>query len=287
MSKKEQKYIGEGEEEPSMSFLDHLEALRWHLIRSLIAILVFAVLGFVFKSILFDIIILGPKKEDFFTYQMLCKLSVYLHGLMPDLINEDTICLGQGMPELQNFKMSGQFMTHMVVSIIAGFVCAFPYILWEVWRFVAPGLHSHERKYAGGIVIYCSLLFFCGVLFGYYVIAPLSVNFFLFYKVSESVQNIPNLSDYISMVTQIVVGCALLFELPVIIYFLSKLGIVTPSFLKKYRKHAVVVCLILSAIITPPDFISQLIVCVPLMLLYELGIYIAKIVTKKQEAAFK
>ena len=171
--------------------------------------------------------------------------------------------------------MAGQFTSHIMVSMIAGVIVAFPYILWEMWRFIKPGLEEGESKYARGIVFWASLLFLTGVLFGYYVIAPLSVNFFFTYSISNEVQTLPTLSTYVSTVTGVVLAAGVVFELPLIVYFLSKVGMLTPSLLKKYRKHFVVVALILSAIITPPDIFSQILVTIPLMFLYEISIRIS------------
>lgn len=264
-----------------MSFLDHLEVLRWHLIRSVIAIVVTGFWAFFNKRIIFDVIIFGPKKASFITYRWLCDLSVILNSWMPSLIDKGTLCMGQDFPKLQNLEMSGQFMTHMMVSIVAGFIIAFPYIIWEFWRFIKPALSAKEKKYSAGFIFFTSFLFLTGVLFSYFIISPLSINFFLTYQVSEEVINIPQLSSYISILVTLTLGCGLVFELPLLMYFLGKIGIVNAAFLKKYRKHAIVICLIVAAIITPPDVFSQILVTGPLILLYEISIYVVKMVEPK------
>ncbi|MCO6500220.1 MAG: twin-arginine translocase subunit TatC [Vicingus serpentipes] len=257
-----------------MSFLDHLEVLRWHLVRSSIAILVFMVLAFSFKSILFDKIILAQKNADFWTYRMLCQFSEWLG-------KGDLMCMDDIHFSLINITMSGQFTTHIVTSMIAGIILAFPYILFEVWRFIQPALQKSERKYARALVFSGSFLFALGILFGYYFISPLSVQFLGTYKVSELVENQITLTSFISTVTTITLACGLVFQLPLLVYFFTKLGFLTPEFMRKYRKHAVVVTLVLSAIITPPDISSQILLAIPLLILYEISIFVSKMVVKK------
>jgi sec-independent protein translocase protein TatC len=264
------------ESQGEMTFIQHLEVLRFHLMRSAIVVVVVSILAFVNKSFLFDTVIFGPKRSDFLTFQKLCQFSNYLTQKIPSLISDpELLCLGQNFPPLQNIDMAGQFTSHIMVSMIAGVIIAFPYILWEMWRFIKPGLEESETKYATGVVFWASVLFMSGVLFGYYVIAPLSVNFFFTYSISADVQTLPTLSTYISTVTGVVLASGIVFELPLIVYFLSKVGILSPDILKKYRKHFVVVALILSAIITPPDIFSQILVTIPLMFLYEISIRIS------------
>ncbi|MFT4754908.1 MAG: sec-independent protein translocase protein TatC [Salibacteraceae bacterium] len=259
-----------------MTFIQHLEVLRFHLMRSAIAVLVFSVLAFVNKRFLFDELIFGPKRADFFTFQKLCQLSEYLNSKIPSLFSDPTLlCIGADFPALQNIDMAGQFTSHIMVSMIAGLVLSFPYLLFEMWRFIKPGLEQNESKYARGIVFWASLLFMSGVLFGYYLIAPLSVNFFFTYSISDQVQTLPTLSTYVSTVTGVVLAAGIVFELPLIVYFLSKVGILSPKILREYRKHFVVVALILSAIITPPDIFSQILVTIPLIVLYEISITIS------------
>lgn len=267
--------------EEEMSFLDHLEQLRWHIIRSSVAIVVLGVVAFINKKFVFDGIILGPKNSDFLTFRFLCKASAKLNEWMPNLVGVDTLCIGQNMPKLQNINMAGQFTSHIMTSIVVGLIVAFPYVFWEIWRFISPGLKDGERNNARGAVLIVSTLFFVGVLFGYFIISPLSVNFFLTYSVSEVVQNMPTLGTYVSTVTTVVLACGFVFQLPVVVMVLTKLGIVSPLVLRKFRKHAFVGSLVLSAIITPPDIFSQFLVTLPLMVLYEISIFISGRIAKK------
>ncbi|GAB4258999.1 MAG: twin-arginine translocase subunit TatC [Vicingaceae bacterium] len=260
-------------QDKEMSFLDHLEVLRWHLVRSSIAIVIGAVAAFSYKSFVFDSIILAMRKSDFWTYRLFCKFS-HLIG------KGDDLCFNDINFDLININMSGQFTTHIIVSIIAGIIIAFPYILFELWRFIKPGLKPSETKYAKRLVASGSLLFIIGILFGYYFIAPLSVQFLGNYQVSELVKNQISLNSFISTVTTITLSTGLVFQLPLIVYFLSKLGLITPEFMKKYRRHAVVVVLIVAAILTPPDVSSQILLAIPLMILYEFSIYVSKLVVK-------
>ena len=257
-----------------MSFLEHLEVLRWHLVRSAVVILVFTIVAFIFKGFIFDDVILAQKNADFWTYELFCKLS-HLLG------RGDDLCMEEISFSLINITMSGQFTTHIVTSIIAGIILAFPYILFEIWRFITPALQKKEKKSALSLVFSGSILFMIGIVFGYYFVSPLSVQFLGNYQVSEAITNQITISSFISTVTTVTLACGLVFELPLLVYFLAKLGIMTPEFMRKYRKHAIVVTLVLSAIITPPDISSQVLLTIPLLILYEFSIYIAKVVSKK------
>jgi len=261
------------EKKDEMTFLEHLEELRWHLVRSLMAISLVGILAFVFKGIVFDTIILAPRQPEFFTNRLLCSLG--------EQLNFANLCINNTVVELKNIYMAGQFTTHILVSIIAGLVVASPYLFYELWRFMGPALYSHERKYARWAMFYCSVLFLMGVLFGYFLISPLSVHFLGNYQVSAQVGNEINLVSYITTVASVTLASAVIFELPVIIYFLAKMGLVTADFLRKYRKHAFIVVLLLSAIITPPDIFSQVLVALPLSILYEIGIRISKKVERQ------
>ena len=265
-------------EDNEMSFLDHLEVLRWHIIRSVIALGIFTIAAFFAKSFIFDSIVLRLSKSDFITYRLFCDLSEAL-GM------GDKLCFGEIAFNLINLSMSGQFMTHIMVSVVCGIVVSFPYILFEIWRFVKPALSSNEKSSARGVVFSGSHLFTIGIAFGYYVIAPLSVQFLGNYRVSDLIQNQIGLNSYITTVATIVLACGLVFQLPLIVYFLTKMGILTPEFMKSYRKHAVVVTLILAAIITPPDISSQILVAIPILFLYEISIFISKMVVKKADSA--
>ena len=205
-----------------MSFLDHLEVLRWHLVRSSVVICLFTIVAFIFKSILFDGIILAQKSSDFWTYRMFCKFS-HLIG------RGDALCMQDINFNLININMSGQFTTHIMTSIIAGLIIAFPYMLYEFWRFISPALKKTEKKYARALVFSGSFLFTIGILFGYYFVSPLSVQFLGNYQVSDLVKNQINLSSFISTITTVTLACGLIFELPLLFYFLSKIGLVTPQ----------------------------------------------------------
>jgi sec-independent protein translocase protein TatC len=259
-----------------MSFLDHLEDLRWHLIRIVIAVVIMATAAFFAKSFIFDVLLLGPKSPDFITYRILCDMAKNF-GM------SDAFCFQELPFSIQSRTMSGQFSAHIWTAITAGFVVAFPFIIYELWRFISPALHENERKHSRGFIIIASFLFFVGVLFGYYIICPLSINFLGTYQVSSQVDNNFDLSSYISLVRSSVLACGLVFELPIVIYFLTKIGLVTPEFLIKYRKYSLIVVLIIAAIITPPDVASQIIVSIPILILYEVSIHISRIVIKNQK----
>ncbi len=257
-----------------MTFLEHLEELRWRLIRSIIAILVFAIAAFVFKDFVFDKVIFAPKNSDFITYRFFCFMSQKL-GL------DDSLCLTSTF-ELQNITMSGQFTSHILVSFVVGLIVAFPFVFYQFWSFIVPGLKDKERSNARGAVLATTFLFLLGVSFGYFLISPLSVQFLGGYTVSDQVDNIIALNSYITTVTMTTLSGGLVFQLPVIVYFLAKVGLVTPETLKRYRKHSIVAVLLLSAIITPPDITSQILVTLPLLVLYEISIHIARIVVRNR-----
>ena len=263
-----------------MSFLDHLEDLRWHLIRATLAVVIAGTAAFLAKGFIFDTLLFGPTSADFFTYDILCRLSTFV-GL------EGGFCFDDMPFTIQSRTMGGQFSAHVWTSITAGFIIAFPYIIYEFWKFISPAMYANERNTARGFIFISSLLFFLGVLFGYYLVTPLSINFLGKYQVSEVVLNEFDIGSYISLVRSSVIACGLIFELPIIIYFLTKIGLVTPEFLRKYRKFALVIVLILSAIITPPDILSQIIVAIPVLILYEVSIIIARIVTRREEKKLK
>lgn len=259
-----------------MSFLDHLEELRWHLIRSVLAIVIFATIAFIFKDFIFDVLLFGPKKKSFITYRWFCSLSQILG-------QGSSFCLEELPFRIQSRTVAGQFSAHLWTSVLAGFIISFPYIIYEFWKFVSPGLYEKERKNSRGFIFIASLLFFIGVLFGYYIVTPLSINFLGNYSVSSEIFNDFDLSSYIGLLRASVLASGIIFELPIIIYFLTRIGIVSPEFLKKNRKISLVVVLSLSAIITPPDVVSQIIVSIPILILYEVSIIIAKIVTRNQD----
>jgi len=258
-----------------MSFLDHLEELRWHIIRSIIAVVIVGVAAFIAKGFIFDTVIFGPKQMDFPTYRFFCNIATYF--------NFDSAFCADELPfSIENRTMAGQFSAHIWTSIWAGFIVGFPYILYELWKFISPGLYEKERKHSRGFILIASFLFFLGVLFGYYIVCPFSINFLGTYSISGEVHNEIDIASYIATVRASVIACGLIFELPILVYFLTKIGLVTPEILRKYRKISLVVVLILSAVITPPDVASQIVVAVPILILYQISIYISKMVLKRQ-----
>ncbi len=267
---------GEVSEAKEMSFLEHLEELRWHLIRAIAAIFIFTVLAFIFGKWIFHHIIFAPSRTDFWTYRKLCEAAVWL--------NSPALCIDDLNFDIQSRKLHGQFLMHITASIVIGLIAAFPYVFWEIWRFIKPGLHNNEKSAARGATFYVSLLFALGVLFGYYIVSPLSINFLASYQIDPSIKNEFDIVSYVSTLVTLVMACAILFQLPIVVFFLARVGILTPAFMKTYRRHAFVIILVLSAIITPPDFFSQVLIAIPLTFLYEVSIWIARRVEKQQLA---
>ncbi len=258
-----------------MSFLNHLEVLRWTLVRSSLAVFAFGIIAFLMKNFIFNSILLAPKDPSFVTYRFLCSVS--------QSFGTNGLCIDEIPFIVQSRTMAGQFSAHIWTSITFGFIMAFPYIVYEVWKFLKPALYEKERKNAKSFIIITSLLFFTGILFGYFVITPLSINFLGSYRVADEVKNNFDLSSYTGLLKASCLSAGFIFELPIVIYFLTKMGLVTPEFLKKYRKYALVLVLILAAIITPPDIISQVIVAIPMIVLYEVSIKISRYIIKKEE----
>lgn len=252
-----------------MSFLDHLEELRWRLMRSAIAVIIFAIVIWIYQKEIMESVFLIMVDPNFVTFRLLCE---YLN-----------VCIDKIPVNFQSMTLSGQFSYALMMSIMGGAVLAFPYIFYQLWSFVKPGLKFKERKMAKGIVFYVSILFFTGILFGYFVVAPLSVQFFGAFQITDKIRNDFTISSYMSTILSTVFYTGLFFLLPVVTYLLVKIGLFTPEFLVKYRKHAVVVILILAAIITPPDVISQVIVTIPIYLLFEISVLVAKRVAKNQQ----
>lgn len=261
-------------EENEMSFLDHLEELRWHVIRSLIALAVFTIFAFTQVTWIFQNIILAPASSKFPTWRALCKLG--------ELVNNPDLCIEDIKLELQSRFMTGQFTITIISALVLGLVFSFPYMAWEIWRFIKPGLKPRERKGSTGIVGAISFLFATGISFGYFVIAPLMVYVMVNYRISDLIVNQFDITSYVSTFVMLVLGSGLLFQLPVVIYFLTKFGIVSPAFLRKYRKHSIVVILIIAAIITPPDPLSQVLITIPLYMLFEISILISARVERRK-----
>ena len=258
-----------------MSFLQHLEELRWHIIKSVVAIIVLAILAFIFKDFIVDGILIAPKNPEFITNR--------IFALFAEKMNSPSLRINDNSFELISINMSGQFSTHIWISVIGGFILAFPFVVYQFWSFMSPALYEKERRYAKYAVVAISGLFFIGIMFGYYVIAPLSIHFLGSYQISEAIKNTINLNSYFSTIASVTLASGLIFELPVVIFFLSKIGIVTPEFLRKYRKHAIVIILVIAAIITPPDIFSQILVTIPLVILYEVGIFISRAIYRQKE----
>ena len=258
-----------------LNFWEHIDVFRKYLIRSVLALVAFSIGAFFMKRFIFDVIILGPKNSNFITYRVLCDLG--------ERLNISGLCSNDLHINLINLEVGGQFKIHLLISFIAGLIVAIPFLLYQLWLFIKPALYDHEVKYSRITVFYILLLFIIGVLFGYYIILPLTINFLLTYELSTEIVNQINISSYISTVTTLPLATGLVFEMPVLIYFLSKLGILTPAILKKYRKHSIVVNFFVSAIITPSvDMFSQTLVAIPLIMLYELGIVVSKRVYRKK-----
>jgi len=259
----------------NMSFLEHLEELRWHILRSMFAIIVTGIACFIMKDFIVDTILFGPMDPSFPTYEFLCKAARSI-GV------ETNFCGDKFNFTIISETLMGQFSAHFWSSIYAGFIISFPYVLYEFWRFISPGLLQNEKNNSKGFIFICSFLFFLGVLFGYYIIVPISLNFFGNYELYSGIDNLPKISDYLGFVTAPSIACGIMFELPIIIFFLTRIGVVTPKSLIKYRKYAILIVLIIAAIITPPDVFSQIIVAVPVMILYQISIFISRLVLKKQ-----
>lgn len=253
-----------------MSFWEHLEVLRFSIIRTVLVLLAAVVVAFINKEFIYDVVILGPKDPEFFTNAIFTKIGLPLN---------------QTPLKLVNIEIAGQFRSHLIISFITGLIAAFPYLLFELYLFIRPAMHDNEKSYFKlPFIAVTSILFFIGVLFGYYLVSPLVINFFSTYSLSNEIENTIRLSSYISNITTLCLACGLVFELPAIIYFLSKVGLATPEGLKRFRKHSIAVSFVLSAIITPPDVVSQILLAFPLIFLYEVSIYISRMVVGKQKS---
>ena len=268
-----------GQEGDDMTFIDHLEALRWHIVRSLLAVMVFAVFIFIKIDWVFDRIITGPLQNDFISYRAFCWLSHVLHL-------GDALCMPAINIKMQTTEFSSQFMSSITIAFVGGFIAAFPYVFWELWRFIKPALKPGELKSTRGSIFFVSLFFFSGAAFGYFLLGPFTFNFLANYTLgtSQILEAKPTLNDYLENLVDIIIGCGLAFELPVLSYILTKIGLITPNFLQSTRKYAIVVILVVSAVITPsPDWTSQMLVFIPLFLLYQLSIAVSKRAFKEME----
>ena len=257
------------EEQGNMPFLNHLEELRWRLVRAAIAILIVGIVIWFYQETIINLVFLSMAKKDFITFRLMCQAF--------------GVCINDVPVKFQSMTVSGQFSYALMLSFLGGIVVTFPYLFYQIWAFVKPGLKFKEKNLARGIVFYVSLLFFLGILFGYYIVAPLSIQFFGSYQMSTKIENIFTVNSYMSTILSTVFYCGLFFLLPVVTYLLTKIGLFDSAFLRKYRKHAIVIILILAAIITPPDVISQIIVSIPILILYEIGIIVSKRVEKQSK----
>ncbi len=265
--------------EKEMSFLDHLEELRWHVVRSAAAILIFTFVAFFFVHWIYDNIIFAPARIDFPTFKYLCKLGNLVGA-------EESLCVKPFHFKVQSRNMTGQFMMSITSSFVIGLIVAFPYVFWEIWRFIKPGLYRTEKSSSRGAVFAVSFLFLLGVLFGYYVLSPMTIWFLSTYSISSMIVNEFDITSYVSTIVGMVIGCGLLFQFPVVVYFLTKIGLLTPQFMRKFRKHAIVVILILGAVITPsPDPFSQMLIALPLYFLFEISIFISALEVKRKQKA--
>ncbi|MBO0938992.1 twin-arginine translocase subunit TatC [Fibrella sp. HMF5335] len=259
---------GESSDGTEMTFLEHLEELRWNLIRAFASIFVFAIIAFIYIHEIFDKVILAPSRPDFWAYRQLCRLS--------DLTGYADLCVKKLDFQLQALGMSDNFTMGITISFIIGLAFAFPYAFWEIWRFIKPGLRITEKRAARGAVFYVSFLFLTGLLFGYFVASPLAINFLANWQLSPEIKNQYDITSYISILATLSLGCALMFQMPMIAFVLSKVGVLTPAFMRTFRKHAWIVILIVAGIITPsPDVYSQLLVAFPLVILYEISILVS------------
>jgi sec-independent protein translocase protein TatC len=264
-------------ERAEMSFIDHLEALRGHLFRSVIAIVLGGIVVGVYNDFFIKKVLMGPTHASFPTYEWLCKIGNKM-GM------GGALCMKEMSVKMQSTSVSGQFSMFFTVLIIGGIIIAFPYIFYEFWRFIKPALNKKEIEKTGGVIFWVSLLFFMGVLFGYFVIAPYTVNFFANFQLDETIVNQWTISSYIDTLIPLILGTGLAFQLPLVMFFLSRIGLVTPAYLRSVRKYAIVIILIVAGIITPPDIISQVIVSVPLLILYEVSIWLSARVEKEKAA---
>lgn len=263
------------EEKAEMSFIEHLEVLRGHLFRSALAIAAGAIVFIIYDDFIVKKVLMGPTHADFPTYKWLCNFGQAV-GL------GDKMCMKEIGLKMQSTSVSGQFSMYFTLIFVGGIIVAFPYIFWEFWRFIKPALTKKELSKTRGVIFWVSLLFFSGILFGYFIIAPYTVNFFATFQLDENIQNIWTITSYIDTLVPLILGTGLAFQLPLVMFFLAKVGLMSPDFLRRNRKYAIVIILILAGIITPPDVISQVICTIPLMLLYEISIGLTAKVQKEK-----
>lgn len=273
----------EGTSKEEMTFFDHIEELRWHILRSLLVWVSAAISIFVFRGFIFDDVILAPTKSNFVSYQALCSFGKWLHL-------GDSFCMPPVVIDFQYNTVTGPFSSALSIAMIGGLIVAFPFIFWELWRFIKPALSPKEIKYARGSIFWVSLCFFSGAAFAYYLLAPFTFNFLATFTIgiSQSIKYMPSINDYVETLTNLTLGCALAFQLPILAFVLAKIGLITGSLLRKYFKFAFVIILVVAAIITPsPDWTSQFLVAIPLLILYWISIILASRVEKQRAKAEK
>jgi sec-independent protein translocase protein TatC len=263
-----------GRDRAEMSFVDHLEVLRGHLFRSMIAIVAGGIIVAIYNDFFVKKVLMGPTHAEFPTYSWMCKAGRYLNL-------GDALCMEDMVVKMQSTSVSGQFSMWFTVVIIGGVIISFPYIFYEFWRFIKPALTEKELGRTRGVIFWVSLMFFMGVAFGYFVIAPYTVNFFANFQLDENIENRWTITSYIDTLIPLILGTGLAFQLPLVMLFLSKIGIVTPDYLRKGRKYAIIIIVVVAGVITPPDVISQIIVSIPLLLLYEVSIFLSAKVAKE------
>jgi len=263
------------EERAEMSFIEHLEVLRGHLFRSALAIAAGAIVFIVYNTFFVREVLMGPTHADFPTYKWLCKVG-HAIGL------GDNMCMKDIGLKMQSTSVSGQFSMYFTLIFVGGIIVAFPYIFWEFWRFIKPALTKKELSKTRGVIFWVSFLFFLGITFGYFIIAPYTVNFFANFQLDDNIENRWTITSYIDTLVPLILGTGLAFQLPLVMFFLAKVGLMSPDFLRRNRKYAIVIILILAGIITPPDVISQVICTIPLMLLYEISIWLTAKVQKEK-----
>jgi len=257
--------------EGEMSFFEHLEALRWHLIRASLAIVVFACVAFAYYNEIFANVIMAPAHTDFWAYRMMCDMGDLFQRLIPAWFNAKDFCVESIKVKLINTEMAGQFTLKINSSLMIGIVLGIPYLFWELWRFIKPALHEKERKAASGFVFYATLLFLTGVMFGYFIITPLSIRFLAGYTVSDTIENLFSIDSYISSVATLTLATGVVFQLPIVVYIVASLGFLTPKLMRSSRRYAIVIILIIAAVVTPtPDALTMTVVAIPLFVLFEL-----------------
>ncbi|MBS1918315.1 MAG: twin-arginine translocase subunit TatC [Bacteroidetes bacterium] len=259
-----------------MSFIEHLDALRGHLFKSAVAVALGAIIMAVYNKFIVKKILMGPTHGDFPTYGLLCKLSQKL-GLGTKL------CMTKINVMMQSTAVAGQFDVYFNIILIGGFILAFPYVFWQFWKFTKPALTPKELKNTRGVIFWVSLLFFIGVFFGYFVIAPYTINFFANFSIDDNIENKWTIASYFNTIVPLILGAGLAFQLPLVMYFLAKIGVVSAAYLRRVRKYAILIMLIVAGIITPPDMLSQIVCTLPLMLLYEISILLCVKVEKRQK----